>query len=159
MVDREEGVLWSKVFDDRVYSHDSITRITIPITKGIAGWVVANGKGCRVADAYADPRYGCAATVMPRARMCVCGLWCVAVCDCVWLCDCVAMWLCVAMCGCECVAAECGWDRPRCVHLVDTGTAAGSTRMLTSALNSPQKLSSLSRSSTRSVRWWRWYKQ
>ena len=103
MVDREEGVLWSKVFDDRVYSHDSITRITIPITKGIAGWVVANGKGCRVADAYADPRYGCAATVMPRARMCVCGLWCVAVCDCVWLCDCVAMWLCVAMCGCECV--------------------------------------------------------
>ena len=100
MVDREEGVLWSKVFDDRVYSHDSITRITIPITKGIAGWVVANGKGCRVADAYADPRYGCAATVIPRARvwMCVacgmglcvaCGVWlCVAVCGCVWLYEC-----------------------------------------------------------------------
>ena len=56
MVDREKGVVWSKVFNHQVYSRESLHREELPMDSGIVGWVVAHKTGSRLEDAYKDPR-------------------------------------------------------------------------------------------------------
>lgn len=56
MVDREKGVVWSKVFNHQVYSRESLHREEVPMDSGIVGWVVANKTGSRLDDAYKDER-------------------------------------------------------------------------------------------------------
>lgn len=53
LVDRERGLLWSKI----AQGMQAGEAIEVPIGNGIAGWVAATGEIVALADAYADPRF------------------------------------------------------------------------------------------------------
>lgn len=70
MVDEEADELWSKVFDSHVmtdaegpkdspvhHGPSSKHRVRIPMSSGVAGYVVRTGEVVSIPDAYADTRY------------------------------------------------------------------------------------------------------
>lgn len=52
LVDEDRGEIWSKVAQG-----ENITEIRMPMGKGIAGWVIQNGKNINIKDVYRDERF------------------------------------------------------------------------------------------------------
>ena len=52
LVDEDRGEIWSKVAQG-----EEITEIRMPMGKGIAGWVIQNGKNINIKDVYQDERF------------------------------------------------------------------------------------------------------
>ena len=52
LIDRERNELWSKVA-----TGSEVTEIRLPLSVGLAGYVVSTGQAVNIADAYRDPRF------------------------------------------------------------------------------------------------------